>query len=692
VKEYASDMIKTIALAGHSGSGKTTLTEAILHFLKYTDRLGRVDNGNTVSDYDPEEINRKISINSTLLAMEHKNTKINLFDLPGYRDFVGEIKSGIRVSDTVFIVLDAASGAEVGAEFAWEYAEEFNIPRVFFINKLDKEHTDFEGALSSIKSTFEVDPIVVTLPVGKEAGFSGVIDLLKMKKVVEKDGKVSLEAIPAELKDMADEYRQNLIESAAEGDDELTMKFLEDEPLTEEEILRGIKEGMIQGRFVPVLCGAAYNSFGVASLLDFVENCTPSPTDLEGFVTYEGDNKKSVKYDVNKPFSAYVFKTVSDPFAGRLTFFKVVTGNALADSPVYNVTKSKEEKISHLLCIRGKKQENVHKLAAGDIGVVAKLSTTVTADSLTVPGSNTSYSPTALPSFTCQMALVTKSKTDEEKIGLAVHRVVEQDPTLQIKRDTELQQTLVSGMGDTHLEVTVSRLHSFANVDIELTTPRVAYKETITKKAEGQGKFKKQSGGRGQYGDCWLRLEPLPRGTGFQFEWKIVGGVIPTKYQTSVEKGVVEAMEKGFLAGYKVVDVKAECYDGSHHSVDSSDIAFKVAATMAFRNVAENCNPILLEPIMELKVTAPEANMGDIMGNLSGKRGKILGQEIKGHKVIIQAQVPQAEMFEFSRELRSMTQGRGIYEMTFAHYEPVPPQQQQKVIEESKARKEEEQH
>ncbi|MCD6384619.1 elongation factor G [Candidatus Sumerlaeota bacterium] len=687
MKEYTSENIRNIALAGHSGSGKTTLTEAILYYLKYTDRLGRVDAGNTVSDYDPEEISRKVSINASLLSLEYKGHKINLLDLPGYRDFVNEIKNGIRVADTVLIVLDAVSGVEVGAEFVWEYAEEYDIPRAFFINKLDKEHADFESVLAGIKEEFGKNAVPLTLPIGKEASFSGVIDLIRMKKVVESREKVSYEPIPEEQKEQAEQWRQVLIEAAAEGDDELTMKYLEDQPLTDEEILRGIKEGMRDRRFVPVLCGSAYNCLGIYPLLDFILNCVPSPLEMPGFVNVEDSSKKVAEYDPQKPFSAYVFKTVSDPYAGRLSFFKVITGEIMADSIVFNVNKNKEEKISHLLSIRGKKQENVHKLSTGDIGAVAKLSATATADTLVAPGNTVKYAPTKLPAYTCQMALVTDSKTAEEKIGMAMHRLTEQDPTLQIWRDHEVRQTIIAGMGDTHLDVALSRLRTFANVEIRMETPRVPYKETITKTAKGQGKYKRQSGGRGQYGDVWLELSPLPRGEGFQFEWKIVGGVIPSKYQPSIEKGIREAMEKGIIAGYPVVDVKAVCYDGSHHSVDSSDIAFKIAGSMAFRNVAQQANPIVLEPIMNLKVIAPESNMGDILGNLSGKRGRILGQELKGNKVIIHAQVPLGEMFEYSRELRSMTQGRGTYEMEFSHYEPVPPQLQEKIIAEAEQRK-----
>lgn len=692
MKEYTTEQLRNVALAGHTSAGKTTLAEALLYALKFTDRLGRVDEGNTISDYDPEEIKRNLSINASVLPVEYKEFKINVLDVPGYRDFIGEIKSCLRVADAAILVLDATAGVEVGTEFAWEYAEEYGVPRAFFVNKLDKERADFAAAMQSIRDVFGVRAVPVMLPVGKEAQLEGLIDLLQMKMITEEHGgKATSGPIPEALKAEAEAARAKLVEAAAEGDDELTMKFLDDQPLSEEEIRRGLKEGMMAGTLFPVLCGAAARSLGVESLLNFVVSCFPSPLERPGMVgkVAEGDKEEERRYDVSQPFSAFVFKTVSDPYAGRLSFFKIVSGSLSSDSVVYNSTKSTEERISHLLCVRGKKQENVHQLVAGDIGAVAKLSATTTNDTLCELHHQIEYPPTALPPLTYSMAIVAKSKTDEEKVGLAMHRLIEQDSTLSLRRDAEERQTILSGMGDMHLDVAVSRLRQQSNVDVGLGEPRVPYKETITRKAEGQSKYKKQSGGRGQYGDVWLRLEPLPRGTGSEFSWKVVGGVIPSKYEPSVHKGINETMEKGILAGYKVVDVKTDCYDGSHHSVDSSDIAFKIAASMAFKRMALEASPILLEPIMNLKVTVPENFMGDVMGDLSAKRGRIMGNLAHGRKIVIEAQVPLAEMFAYSKELRSLTQGRGVYEMEFSRYEQVPSNLQEKIIADAAERKKE---
>lgn len=690
MKEYTTEQLRNVALAGHTSAGKTTLAEAILYALKFTDRLGRVDEGNTSSDYDSEEIKRKLSINASVLPVEYGDVKINIFDLPGYRDFIGEIKSCLRVADGAVLLVDATAGVEVGTEFAWEYAEEYGVPRAFFVNKMDKERADFAAVVQSIRDIFGVRAVPVVLPVGKEAQLEGLVDLLQMKMIKEEPGgKATSGPVPEALKAEAEAARAELVEAAAEGDDELTMKFLDDQPLSEEEILRGLKEGMMACKLFPVLCGSAVRSLGIETLLSFVVSCFPSPSERPGVVgkVSPGDKEVQRRYDVSQPFSAFVFKTVSDPYAGRLNFFKILSGSLSSDSVVYNSNKHTEEKISHLLCVRGKKQENVHKLVAGDIGAVAKLSATTTNDTLCDSSNPIQYPPTALPPLTYSMAIVARSKTDEEKVGLAIHRLIEQDSTLSLRRDGEVRQTILSGMGDMHLDVAVSRLRDQSNVAIDLEEPRVPYKETITRKAEGQGKYKKQSGGRGQYGDVWLRLEPLPRGTGFEFAWGIVGGVIPSKYEPSVQKGINDAMEKGVVAGYKVVDLKADCYDGSYHSVDSSDIAFKIAASMAFRKVALEASPILLEPVMNLKVTVPENFMGDVMGDLSAKRGRIMGNLSHGRKIVIEAQVPLAEMFAYSKELRSLTQGRGVYEMEFSHYEPVPSSLQEKIIAEAAERK-----
>jgi elongation factor G len=693
LKEYPTSQIRNVALAGHTSAGKTSLAEALLHHLKVTDRLLRVDEGNSMSDYEPEEIRRKTSINTSVLPVEYGGCKINLLDLPGYRDFIGEIKNAIRVSDAVLLLVDGISGAEVGTELVWELADEYDLPRFVFINKLDKERSDFDKALRNLKEVFGVNCVPLTLPVGRESSFSGVVDLLRMKLARETPTeKPQYAEIPGDVAEAAKAARTALVEAAAEGDDALMEKYFADEPLTEDEIVRGLRVSFAQRRFLPVLCGAALKEIGLAALLDFIASCAPAPSERKAWPAHKAGSEEIVERPIQSdgPFSAYVFKTVADDYAGRLSFFKVLSGSLAADSTVLNPQQRKEERISHLLVVRGKKQEDVHQLAAGDIGAVAKLSATFTADTLCRSDDPIVHEPTVLPTRTYSMAVATKSKADEEKVGLAMHRLIEQDPTLAIRRDPEIRQTIISGMGDTHLDVAIARMRNMSKIEIELAPPRVPYHETITRKGDGMYRHKKQTGGRGQFAEVHIKLEPLPEGTAFEFEWEVVGGNIPTKFKPSVEKGLIEALERGPVAGYRAVDIRAICYDGKHHEVDSSDMAFKIASIMAFREIAKKCNPIILEPICNLVVTVPEANMGDIMGDLSGRRGRIQGTESKGRKMVIKATVPLAEMVTYTQDLRSMTQGRGSYELTFSHHERVPGEIQTEIAEEAAKRKEEE--
>ncbi len=687
MKLYATDQIRNVALAGHSGAGKTSLAEAMLYLHKGTDRLGRVEDGNTVSDYDPEEAKRDCSINASLVPIETKGHKINLLDIPGNRDFIGEIRNCFRAADSVLMTVDATAPVEGGLELAWDIADEFELPRAIFINRMDKERADFDKAIAALKSEFRANFVPVQLPIGAEKSFSGVVDLLRMKAVKDTPGKSTVEDVPADMADAAEEARAAVIEAAAEGDDALMEKFFADEQLTDEEIATGLQLAIAAGGVVPVLCGSAVKSTGVQALADFIGAALPSPTQGPG-LTLEDGEKQQVSPD--GAVSAFVFRSVSDDFAGRLNFFKVMTGELKSDSQVLNRTTDKSERITHVLTICGKKNSNIEKLAAGDIGALSKLAATSTNDTLADASAKVKYAATSMPMPTCIMAISAKSKADEEKVGMGLHRLTEQDPTLNVRRESETSQTLLSGMGDTHLDVAVSRLKTQAKVDVELSIPRVAYRETITKKAQGQGKYKKQSGGRGQYGDCHVRFEPAPRGEGFTFEWEVVGGVIPTKFTPAVEKGLVEALEKGLLSGCQMVDVKTACYDGTYHNVDSSEMAFKVAASLAFKNVCPNAGPIILEPILDVTIMAPETYMGDIMGDMNSRRGRIMGSEPQGSRIEIKAQVPQAEMFTYSRELRSMTQGRGSFEMVFTRYEQCPSDVQQKIIEDYQKRKEEE--
>lgn len=691
MKEYAPSSVRNVALAGHSGAGKTTLAEAICFQLKLTDRMGRTEDGNTVCDYDAEEIRRGISINSSLIPFEYKQHKINMLDLPGYRDFVGEIRNCMRASDFVIIAIDATSGVEVGTELAWEYAEEFKLPRIFVINKINKERASFQKPLDQIRETFNCNPIVVSFPAGEGTSFGGCIDVLKMKMSAA-GGRGDFVDIPGDEKGRADELLAALTESAAEGEDALTEKFLEGQSLTEEEVLRGLKGVMASGRACPVFTVNASDGTGIASILDYMIQCCPSPLEHCIFTAKSAKDNSEIPltYNEKEPPVAFVFKTISDAFAGHLTFFKVLQGEVANDTALANPARNATERINHLMTLRGKKQEPVPKVLAGDIGVVAKLDNTQTNDTLCDQKNQVTIEPTRMPAHTIQMAVTAKSKEDEEKIGMAIHRLVEQDPTLQLQRDPVIRQTILRGMGDVHLDVAVARLKTQSKVEVELMIPRVPYRETITKKVEGQGKHKKQSGGRGQYGDCWIRLEPQPEGSGFVFDWGIVGGVIPTKFQPSVEKGLVQAMERGIIAGYTAVDIKATCYDGSYHTVDSSDMAFQVAASKAFKIVSKLGNPVIMEPIYKVRVVVPEQYMGDVMGDLNSRRGRILGMNSEGRKQVIEAHVPLSEMFEYSKQLRSITQGRGTFEMVYDHYERTPGEEQAKIVAASKPEEEEE--
>ena len=692
MKEYSTSQIRNVAVAGHSDAGKSSLIESILFNLKLTDRLGSTTDGNLVTDYETEEIKRRVSINSSLIPIEHKGVKINILDLPGYRDFVGDIRQGMRVSDAAIVVLDASAGMEMGAELAYEYAQEFEIPVIFVINKVDHERAGYEKVMQKIRDTFGCTLAQMNMPVGEGASFTGAVNLLNMKMAsAAGGGKTNYVAIPDEESDRAKELHAALVEFAAEGDDELTMKFLDGEQLSDEEILRGLRTVVTNRRVCPVIASTALQGVGVNTLLDLIALCVPSPDQARPFVGKAANGDPiEFKYDEKGSTVAYVFKTISDPFAGRLTFFKVLSGVVRNDTVLTNNRHSHDERISHLMTVRGKKQDPVTQVSAGDIGVLAKLGNTLTGDVLSEPKKPVHVEATTMPKPVVQMAIKAKSKDDEEKIGIAMHRLIEQDPTLNLYRDPAIRQTILTGMGDTHLDVAVSRLKNQNKVEVELEIPRVPYRETLTKKAEGEGKHKKQSGGRGQFGDCWLRLEPNTEGAGFEFNWEIVGGVIPTKFQPSVEKGIVQSMERGIIAGYQVVDVKVACYDGKFHAVDSSDMAFQVAASKGFKTIAKQAGPVILEPIYKLKVVVPEQYMGDVMGDLNSKRGRILGMGAEGRKQVVEALVPLSEMFEFSRELRSISQGRGMFEMEYHHYERVPAEVQAKIVAASAPEEEEE--
>ncbi|NMB36006.1 MAG: elongation factor G [Firmicutes bacterium] len=692
---YSKDKIRNVALISHGGAGKTSLVEAMLYTSGTVKRLGRVEGGNTTTDFDPDEIKRQITISTALAPLDWKGVKVNLLDTPGFFDFQGEVQGALRVADSAIVVVCAASGVEVGTEKVWGYADDYDLPRIVFINKIDRENADFDAALEQLRKFFGLKVFPLQFPLGQESSFQGVIDLIKMKALVYKDKTgmtLQEEEIPSALQAKAEELREQLIEAAAESDDELMEKYLEEEPLSEEEIGTALRKGTLEGKIVPVLCGAGTINYGIQPLLDLLVNALPSPADrppVKGALPGKEEEEVVRETDEDAPPSALVFKTLADPYVGRINYFRVYSGAFKADSQVYNVNKDKMERIGNLFFMRGKNQLPAQAVQAGDIGAMAKLSVTATGDTLSDRSEPILFKAIDFPAPVISFAVEPKSKGDEEKVSSSLARFLDEDPTLSVERNTETKEIILSGMGDLHLDVIVERLQNKFGVEVNLKKPKVPYRETIRGTSKKEGKYKRQSGGRGQYGHVFLDIEPLPRGEGFVFEDRIVGGVVPRQYIPAVEKGVIEAMEEGNLAGYPIVDLKIALYDGSYHTVDSSEMAFKIAASMALRGAIEEANPVLLEPIMDVEITVPENFMGDIMGDLNSRRGRIQGMVPGEGLQAIKAQAPLAEMFSYAIDLRSMTQGRGFFTMKFSHYEEVPPQEAEKVIAAAKAEKEE---
>jgi len=694
LKKYAVSDIRNVALVSHGGAGKTSLAEAMLFDAGATDRLGKTTEGNTVMDHDPEEIKRQVSINAAIAPAEWQGVKINIVDTPGYFDFVAEVKSSLRVVDSVVVVVDVVSGVEVGTDLVWKYADENQLPRLVYINKMDRENANFDKALEALRASFGRHLLPVTLPIGQEASFRGVIDLIESKAVVYEEGKgkePKLEALAGELAARAASAREALVEAAAETDDELTMKYLEGEPLTPDEIRRGLRAGVIAGKLVPVLCGSGLKNFGVQPLLDIIKLAAPSPADRP---PAKGVNPKTKEPEErpageDAPFSAFVFKTMADPYVGKLSLFRVYSGALSSNSTAYNASTGKTERIGQLFLVRGKQQEPVDKVGAGDLGAVAKLQETSTGDTLADEANPIVYAPPEYPKPVYQVAIQPKAKGDEEKISLALSRIREEDPTLSVTKEAGTGEMILAGMGELHLAVATDRMKRKFGVDVILKTPKVPYKETIRKTVKAEGKFKRQSGGRGQYGHVFIEYSPEPN-EDFVFTETIFGGAVPKQYIPAVEKGLREAKEEGVLAGYPVTNFKANLYDGSYHEVDSSEMAFKIAASLSFKKGIMEANPVLLEPIMNVSVLIPESYMGDVIGDLNRKRGRILGMEPQGAMQLVRALVPLAEMFTYAIDLRSMTQGRGTFTMDFDHYEEVPPNIAQAIIEKHQAEKKKE--
>jgi len=695
MKPYTSENLRNVAIIAHGGAGKTSLAEAMLFNGGSTSRLGSVDNGTSVLDSEPEEIKRRITLTSAIHHFDWKGRHVNLIDTPGYANFIYDTKSCMRVAGGAVVIVSAISGVKVQTEAVWKYADEFDIPRVVFISKLDRERADFERAVSEIESSFKCHPLVLQMPIGKEDNFIGVVDLVGMKALRysnDQSGKFTVEEIPEHLVEAADEAREAMIERVVEADDDLMEKYLGGEDISVEEITRAAHEGTLTGKFVPVVCGSAMKNIGIQPLMDLICDCLPSPLERPAQlaeVVADGEDKELTP-DSEAPFAALVFKTISDPFTGQLSVFRVYSGTLTSDSSCYNSTKERKERIGQLLKLEGGKQVPIEKCIPGDIVAVAKLKETTTWDTLCSEKEPIRLKGLPIPTPAISFSLRPKSKGDEEKLGSALQRLMAEDPTIQIERNEQTKELVVSGMGQVHIEVTVDRIKRKFGVDVELDAPKVPYKETIRGTVSVQGRHKKQSGGRGQFGDVWLKIEPLPKGGGFEFVNNIVGGVVPRQYIPAVEKGVQEAMAQGVLAGYPVVDIKVTLYDGSYHTVDSSEMAFKIAGSLAFKKGVVDARPVLLEPIMAMEITVPNDYMGDIIGDLNSRRGKVNGVEpMANSNQLIKASVPMAEVLKYAPDLRSMTGGRGMFTMEFSHYEEVPSHLTAKIVEAAKQAREE---
>ncbi len=686
MKKYQAGKIRNLILLGHGGCGKTTLAEAMLFSGKAIDRFGKVDDGTSTMDYDPEEIKRKISIGAALAPLEYKDHKINLLDTPGFFDFIGEVKGATRAADAACVVVCAVSGVEVGTEKAWGYADEQKLARLILINKMDRENANFDNVLNALRNKFGTNVIPVQIPIGAADKFQGVVDILNNKAYVFEGGKMVEKPVPDDLAGRVQEYRAMISEAVAENDDELLNKYLDGQELTNEELLAGARKDTVSGKLVPVLAASSLKQNGIMNLLDVIVDYLPSPVDrgeLTGVNPVSNTDEKRKPVD-NEPFSALVFKTMADPFVGKLTIFRVVSGTIKSDSQVYNASKGIMERVGQLFIMKGKTQEPVTELGAGDIGSVAKLQETFTGQTLCDKDKPILYASIEFPKPKLSLAVEPKAKGDEDKIGNGLARLTEEDPTFSVMKDNITHEMVASGMGDLHIEVITSKLHKKFGVEVNLKPPKISYKETIKGTVKAEGKHKKQSGGRGQYGHVWLELSPLPTGSGFEFVDKIFGGSVPRNYIPAVEKGLHEVMERGVLSGNPVVDVRVTLYDGSYHAVDSSEMAFKIAASLGFKKGFTEAKPILLEPILNVEVKVPEEYMGDIIGDLNKKRGKILGMEPDGKYQIVRALAPQAELSRYAIDLRSMTQGRADFTVNFDHYEEVPAQLAETIIAEAK--------
>ncbi|HET9249318.1 MAG TPA: elongation factor G [Actinomycetota bacterium] len=692
MKTYDAKDIRNVLLVGHGGSGKTTLLEAMLFTSGALTRMGTVEDGNTVSDHDPDEQRRQISVSLAMAPIEWKDTKINVLDAPGTADFVGDVRSAIRAADAVIVVVSAVDGVEVQTEYAWELAVQENLPRAIFVNKLDRERADFQATLDQLVSSFGNQVAPFELPIGAEHEFQGIADLLHEKADRYPSGPTAEESEwPEELHATADPAREKLIEAVAESDDALIEKYLDEGTLPEADIIRGAKEGFANARLAPVLVGSASKAMGIDRLLDFIVEEFPSPLERAPLpVVAKGGEEQERTADPNGPLTAFVFKTVSDPFVGHITMFRAFSGRIRPDTSVHNATQGTDERIGQLFALKGKDHESVSEVPAGDIGAVAKLPHTHTGDTFSTKDAPVQLPAVELPEPLLAYAISPKTKGEEDRLATGLTRLREEDPTFRVARNDETHQTVIYGMGEAHLGVQIERLKAKFGVEVETKPAKIAYRETIRRKAKAQGRHVKQSGGHGQYAVCEIEIEPLPRGDGFVYEDKIFGGAIPQQFIPSIEKGIVKTMSEGVLSGNPMVDIKVTLVDGKFHAVDSSDMAFQIAGSLALKEAVEEGGVALLEPVVQLAVTVPESFTGDIMGDLNAKRGKIQGMDqIGGGKQVINALVPQGEVARYVIDLRSMTGGRGAFSMTFSHYEEMPQHLAQKVIDEYQQAREE---
>lgn len=692
MKEYQADQIRNIALVGHGGSGKTSLAESLLFSAKAVSRLGKVDDGTTASDYTEEEVRRKISITGAFLHCEFKSHKVNILDLPGYSDFAGEVVSGMRVVDTALLVVDGFGGPESGSEYAFELAEKYHCPMAVVINKIEKEHVKFDEVLTKIQDLLSHRILPVQIPIGEALTFKGFVDILKMKGYeYTGEGSYNEIPIPGDLEAKCKAAKDKIMEAAAESDDALLEKFFEAGDLSADEIKTGLKKAIAKRLLFPLFVASATTNKGALPLLDFALQYFPTPADVTEFSAMKGDKVVSLKAGENQPLCAFVFKTIAERHVGELNLFRIYSGSLRVGDEVFNSTRNTTEKIGQIFALRGKERVEMTAAHAGDIGALVKLKDTHTGDTLCDRKEPVQLPPLEFPAPTIDFAIHAASKGDEEKMATGLATLRNEDPTFVVEINPELKQTILHAQGELHIDVLTKKLKSAYGIDVELEQPRIPYRETITKKTETSYRHKKQTGGRGQFGDVSIRIEPLPRGKGFEFVDAITGGVIPAKFVPSVEKGIIERMAEGPLSGNQVVDVRVTLYYGSYHTVDSSDMAFKIAGKMAFKNGFLECNPVLLEPIYDLEILAPDSNTGDVMGDMSSRRGKIMGMEPAGKYQRIKAQAPLAELFKYSTSLRSMTGGRGRHSQKFSHYEPVPRENAEKVISAYQAsRKEEE--